>query len=111
MERGWDSYRPRSESRTSNYSDDLRHLDFNGFGFGFFTLGQVNFQHAVLELGVNLRGVGAIRQREAAEKVPVRALDPMILLVLLFLLELALAGDGEHAVLNRDLHFLFLHFW
>src|SRR6266496_6545344 len=74
--------------RITNHSDDLRHLDFNGFWFGFFTLGQVYFQNAVLELGVDLRAVGAIWQREAAEKVPVRALDPMILLVLLFLLEL-----------------------
>src|SRR6266536_3560849 len=96
--------------RISNHSDDLRHLDFNGLWFGFFTLGQMNFQNAVLELGVDLRAVGAVWQREAAEKVPVRALDPMILLVLLFLLELALAGDGEHPVFNRHLHLFLLHF-
>ena len=74
LERGWDSYRPRSESRTSNYSDDLRHLHFNGLWFGFFTLGQVHLQHAVLELGVDLRAVGALRQRKAAKEVPVRPL-------------------------------------
>ena len=64
-------------------------LDFDGLGPRLFRLGQMHPKDAVLEVRRHFRLV-RIREREAAEEVSVRPLDAVILLVLLFLLELAL---------------------
>src|ERR1051325_9914593 len=80
--------------------DCLRNLHFDSLRFGLLALGQMHPEHAVFELGDDLRAIRSVRQRKAAQEVPVRTLDAVILLVLLFLLELALAGDGENANLT-----------
>src|SRR5437867_4474958 len=84
-------------------------FDFDLFGFGFFALGQMHPEHAVLELRDHFVGIRVVRDDEAPLEAAVGALDAMKLLVLLFLLGFALAGDGEHTVLDGDLYVLLLH--
>src|SRR5881396_2665931 len=77
-------------------------FDLDLFRFGFFALGQMHPEHAVLELRVHFVGVRVVRYDEAPLEAPVGALDAMILPVLLLLLGLAFSGDSQHAVLDGD---------
>jgi hypothetical protein len=67
----------------------------------------MDFEHAVLEFGTYFVASGALGKREASHERAVATFDTMILLTLL-LLELAFAGDRQDAVVNGDLHILFL---
>src|SRR5690348_3860919 len=78
----------------------LGNSDFDRFRLSFLALGEVNFQHAVLELGVDFRRVSIVRQRKAAGETAVGPLEAMILLVLFLLLELAFAREGQHPALD-----------
>ena len=66
-------------------------LDFDLLGFGLLGLGQVHAEHAVFELGADLRGVGIIREGEVAHKTAVGPFDAVVLLAFLLLLEFAFA--------------------
>src|SRR5882724_5918629 len=96
---------PQRHRRSSS-----RNFDFDLFWFGFFALGQMHPEHAILELRVHFVGVGVVRDNEASLEAAVGALDAMILLVLLFLLGLAFTRDGQHAILDGDFYVLFFHF-
>jgi hypothetical protein len=68
----------------------------------------MDFEHAVLEFGTYLVASGGLGKREASHERAVATFDAMILLTLLLLLELAFADDRQDAVVNGDLHILFL---
>src|SRR6266567_3427826 len=71
----------------------------------------MNREHAVLELSFNFACVGLIRKTEAAHKTAVGAFHSMVFLFLLFLFELAFAGNSENAILDGNLYiFLFQRF-
>src|SRR5690242_4681692 len=72
-------------------------LDLPGlFLFGF---GDSDLEHAAVEVGLHRIGVDAVGEGERAGEVAKRALDPVVALLVLFVLGFALAGDGEHVVL------------
>jgi hypothetical protein len=64
----------------------LRDLDVDQFRFGIFIFRHMNRKDAVFELGVDLRRISIIRQREAAGETPIRPFHPMIPPAFLFLL-------------------------
>src|SRR5437660_2898626 len=68
----------------------------------------MHLEHAVLELRSHLLSIGVFRKGEAARKAPIGALHAVILPAFLLLLKHPLSRDGEHIVLNRHLHVLFL---
>jgi hypothetical protein len=76
------------------------HFDLLGLGFGL--LGKVNFQHALVIVGAHLPGIDGTRQRERPGELSVLPLDATEVLLFLFLLDLALAMDGEGVVLDMD---------
>src|SRR6267378_3417636 len=63
-------------------------------------------EQAALEFSLYLVAIGIIRKREAAYKRAVTAFDAVEFPFLLFLLELAFAGDGQHAVFDGDFYVL-----
>src|SRR5215204_1242397 len=67
-----------------------------------------HLQHSVLEAGVDLALVRALRQRHAPSERTVAALPNMVVTTLLFLVDLVLAGDGHDPVLKGDVHILLL---
>src|SRR6266850_2542241 len=77
---------------------------------GFLVLHQMHLQHTVFEVGGDFGRGGVIREREAAAKAAVSALDAVILLAVFFLLVFAVARDGERAGFHRDFDVLFLPF-
>src|SRR2546428_43913 len=68
----------------------------------------MHLEHAVLELRSHLLPIGVFRKGEAARKAPIGSLHAVILPALLLLLKHPLSRDGEHIVLNRHLHVVFL---
>src|SRR5262245_41776720 len=74
------------------------HLDVDALGLGLGVLGQMHFQHTVLELGIHFRAIRFVRQRETALKTSVASLHTMLLFRFLLVLELALARNGEDPV-------------
>src|SRR3990170_6947340 len=80
----------------------LLHVDFDLLGLGLRLLGELHFQHPVLELRADLVLLHRSRQGEGAVERPVGPLDPVIVLLLYLLLELPLSVQGQDAVL--DLH-------
>jgi hypothetical protein len=83
-------------------------LDFGPFrdldraGLGILALGQLDLEQAVLEARLDLLPVHVVGKAEAPRKAAVGALDAVVVLSVLLLLELALAGDRQHPVLGRD---------
>src|SRR5215212_2876790 len=67
-----------------------------------------HLQHSVLEAGVDLALIGALRQRHAAAEGTVAALPNVVTTTLLFLVDLVLAGDCQDSVLQGDVHILLL---
>src|SRR4051812_49481023 len=63
-----------------------------------------HLEHAVVEGGLDLVGVDAVRQRQRAAELAERALEPEEALLLALVVRLALPGDGQRAVapLDRD---------
>ena len=79
------------------------------FGFASARLGTKMREHAVLVLGgrlVRLEGGG---EGEAPGEHAVSALDPVVALALVLTLELPLAADGQHAVLEANVDVLRIH--
>ena len=66
----------------------------------------IEVQHPILVIGLYPLRVDRVRQREAATECAVRPLDAQVVVLLDFLLELALAANGEHVVLYADIEFL-----
>ena len=58
-------------------STSLRYLHLDGLRFCFLRLRQMEIQHPILELGLDLLLIDHIRQREGPDNAPVRAFDPM----------------------------------
>src|SRR6266699_6911184 len=79
-------------------------VDVDLFRFSLLTLWQMNREHAVLELSFNFACGGLIRKTEAAHKTAVGAFHSMVFLFLLFLFELAFAGNSENAILDGNLY-------
>src|SRR6266496_4424037 len=65
------------------------HLDLLGLGFGL--LGEVDLQHALVIVGAHLPRIDGTGQRERAGEASVLPLNATEVLLLLFLLDLALA--------------------
>src|SRR5512143_2621390 len=98
---------PAATSRTIDSAlDASAHLHLDALRLRLGLLRQVDEEHAVLRLGADLLRVDARRQREAAGERAVGQLDAMVVLALLLHLQLALALQGEHAVLESDLDVL-----
>src|SRR5215217_1203003 len=81
------------------YLDALRGLFYSSSLYG-------NLEHTILEAGVDLALVCALRQRHAAAEGTVAALPDVVTTTLLFLVGLVLAGDGQDPVLQGDVHIL-----
>jgi len=78
------------------------HLDLLRFGFGL--LGKVNLQHTLVIVGGHLPRIYRAGQRERPGELSVLPLDATEVLLFLFLLDLALAMDGEGGVLDADIN-------
>src|SRR5215204_748593 len=72
-------------------------------------LRDADLEHATVEVGGDRLGVGALRQRQRAREGAERALHAVEALLLVLVLGLALARDGERAVLELDVHVLLGH--
>src|SRR4029079_17187051 len=83
-------------------------VDLDLLRLRLFELRDLDLQHAVDVIRGDVVRVDAARQRERADEAAVRALDAVIVAVVLPL-ELALAADGEHAVLEGDLEVVLVH--
>src|SRR3954464_5700048 len=66
-------------------------------------LGQPDAEDAILALGGDVLGVDGRRKREAALESAVGALDPLVPVLRLGLLELALAAQGQRVVLDVEI--------
>src|ERR1035438_5937215 len=80
------------------------HLDLLWLGFGF--LGQLDLQHALVVVSLNLLRINGCRQSEGAGKAAILTLHATIVLFFLFLLELALTVNGQRVVLDTDVDVL-----
>src|SRR5437868_638135 len=85
----------------------LFYFDLNLLRLCALAFRQVNSQDTVLELSLDLLRVRVVGQGEAANEAAIGAFDAMVALVFLF--EFALAGNGEHSVLDCDFDVLFLY--
>ena len=72
-------------------------------------LGQMDSQHALFELRLDLGRVGVEAELDRAVERAVAALDHLPVLALLVTLDLLLAADGEHATRDRHLDILLRH--
>src|SRR5437868_9667126 len=82
------------------------HLDLLGLGFGL--LGKGNLQHALVIVSSHLPRIYRAGQRERPGELSVLPLDATKVLLFLFLLDLALAVDGERGVLDADIDVFFV---
>jgi hypothetical protein len=85
------------------------HLDLLGLGFGI--LRKVYLQHALVVVGAYVSEIHGTGQRERPGELSVPPLDATEVLLFLFLLDLALAMDGEGGVLDVDINILFVDAW
>ncbi len=85
----------------ANTNFDLRRL-------GFDPLSEVDLQHAPVTMGAHLPRIHGAGKRERAGKASILPLDATEVLLFFFLLDLALAMDGEGAVLNADINVSFV---
>jgi hypothetical protein len=83
--------------------------DFEGLGFCFGGLREMNLQGAVFELGFDFVRLGALGQEEGSFEAAVGPLDAVVAAVLFFFLEFALAGDAEGAVFDDHVDVFFFH--
>src|SRR3712207_4695563 len=67
-----------------------------------------HLQHSILEAGVDLALVGALRQRHAPSERTKAPLPDMVVTTILFLVDLVLARDGQDPVLQGDVHIVLL---
>src|SRR5438874_13393502 len=85
----------------------LFYFDLNLLRLCALAFRQVNSQDTVLELSLDLLRVRVVGQGEAANEAAIGAFVAMVALVFLF--EFALAGKGEHSVLDSDFDVFFLY--
>src|SRR5262245_39435759 len=85
--------------RSANADLDLLRLSFRAFC-------QLYLENTVLIAGVDVLRIHGVGQREGARKGAVTPLDAMEVLLLLFFLEVALAANGQRAVLQLDVDVL-----
>ena len=71
------------------------HVYLNLLRLGFGLLCQLDLQHALLIVGLDVIRINCAREREAAGEAAILPLDPAIVLFLLFLFEVALAVNGQ----------------
>src|SRR5579871_4847977 len=81
-------------------------LDGNPPRLHFGLLRNAHLEHAVGLASRDLLGVGPFRQREATHEGSSDPLDALIAILAGTLLGAALAADGQHAVLGRDVDVL-----
>src|SRR5262249_31499 len=95
--------------------DRLRPLgagrDLDRPGLGVLPLGELDLEQAVPEGGLDLVPVHLVPKPEAAPELAVGALPAVVALALRPLLEIALAPQGQHAVLGLDLDLVLLEAW
>ncbi len=83
------------------------HIDLDLLGLGFGLLGEIDLQHALVIVSAHLPRIDGTGQRERAGEASVLPLDATEVLFFLFLLDLALAMDGQGGVLDADIKCLF----
>src|SRR4051812_28052672 len=81
-------------------------LDGHAARLALLGLGGAYLEHALVKGGGDAVGVDAFGQGERAAELAERALQAVEALALVLVLGLALAGDGEDAVLELDAHVL-----
>jgi integrase len=81
-------------------------LDLLGLGFRLF--GEFDLQHTLVIVGAHLPLIHGTGQCERAGEASVLPLNAAVVLFLLFLLDVALAMDGESAVVDVDMNVLFV---
>src|SRR5580700_2395800 len=84
-------------------------VDLDLLRLGFRFLGQSHFQHALVVVRRNLLGVHGGGQGEGAGEAAVLALHTAVILFFLFLLDPALAVDGQGIVFQADIDVLLLN--
>src|ERR1039457_6447949 len=89
-----------------SYSILLLDFDLDLPRLGSFLLGKRHAEHAILEVRRDVLRVEGIGHGKAAHETAVAALDAVIALLGMFLVELALARDGERLVLHFDVNVL-----
>src|SRR3954464_806574 len=80
------------------------HSDLNPFGLGESRLRNMNGQHPMFEIGLDLVFVCALWQLEGAHECAVSALDHLIALIALFSFSCLFASYRQNAVLGHDLN-------
>src|SRR5688500_6741282 len=83
--------------------------DLDASGLDLRALQEHDAEHAVLVLGGRPFGRDGLRQRERARESPVGALDAVVVVRLVALLEAALAAQRQHVILDRQLEVLPVH--
>jgi len=84
------------------------HIDFDLLGLGFSLFGQGDLQHALIVVCRNLLGIHGGGQIEGAGEAAILTLHTAVVLFFFFLLDLALAVDGEGVVLDADVDIFFI---
>jgi hypothetical protein len=85
-------------------------LDALNLGLLDLGLGHGDREHAVLQRGPHLLGLGVLGEAEAPHELAAAALHAVPLVALVLLLPAALPADEQHvAVLHLHLHLLLLH--
>src|SRR5579885_1182943 len=94
------SARKRTDSPLLKGEELLARLDLDLARRGFRLLRDRDFQYAVLALGGDAFRIGAVGQREAAMEHAARTLDARVVALVHRALALALATDGEDALVH-----------
>src|SRR2546429_1562079 len=81
-------------------------LDLLRLGFDFF--GEPDLQHALVIVGTHLRRIYRAGERERPREAAILPLNATEVLLFLFLLDLALAMDGQGVALDADINVLFV---
>src|SRR5690349_12507407 len=83
-------------------------VDLDLLRLGFRLLGQIDLQDSLVVARRDVLGVHGLGQSEGAGEAAILTLHAAIVLFFLFLLDLALAGDGQRVVFHADVDvFLF----
>ncbi|MCU1270719.1 MAG: hypothetical protein JWN74_2013 [Acidobacteriaceae bacterium] len=86
-------------------------VDFNLLRLGFSLLGKLDLQYPLVIVRLNVLGINRIRQGEGAGEAAILPLNPAEVLFFFFLLELALAMNGQRVVLDPDIDVLLVDPW
>ena len=97
--RGCEPLRPRGPASRNLHFDLLRPSGF--------ALGDMQFEHTIIELCVYLLGVGIFRQGKTATEAAVSSLNPVMLSVFFLFLKLTLARKDENTIFHSNLNFFF----